>query len=501
LNSITAITLLAALAIPVSLAADDEGDHHHKHHHYKLIDVGTLGGLQSTVVAGRPLNNHGTVVGCADTSTSDPNYPNFNPFLPPFVADPFIFHTFEFEKGRVIDVGSLPGVNSSCESFLTDGGLIVGGSENGLIDPLTGWPAMEAVAWQDGQVTNIGTFGGNESFAIWANKRGQVVGAAANTVADPYSVFFGWGTQTRAFLWENGSKQDLGTLGGPDAFAITIDDRGHVFGVSYTSYTPNPLTGIPPYDGFLWKKEKGMMDIPNGFGGTQINPYFANNRDQMVGNASFADEATYHPFLWSDGKFIDLGTFGGTQGEGAWINDGAVTGQAATPDGAVHAFLWSKGVLTDLGTVDGDTCSGGLSINSANQIVGVSFACDHSVAHAFLFEEGQIVDLNTLVPPGSDLQLVLPNDINDKGEIAGFGSSSNSESHAFLLIPCDENHQDIEDCDFSEVEESASAIRVGSQNPTTPNPPFSGPANPMMRSLGRRSMPWYRNLGVQMQPK
>lgn len=40
----TAITLLVALAIPISLAADDEGDNHHKHHHYKLIDMGTFGG-------------------------------------------------------------------------------------------------------------------------------------------------------------------------------------------------------------------------------------------------------------------------------------------------------------------------------------------------------------------------------------------------------------------------------------------------------------------------
>jgi uncharacterized membrane protein len=167
-------------------------------------------------------------------------------------ADPFLFHTFKFEGGSVTDMGALPGANSSCEGFLTDGGLIVGGSENGLIDPLTGWPAMEAVAWQNGQVTNLGTFGGNESYAIGANNRGQMVGAAANTVPDPYSVFFGWGTQTRAFLWtQSQGLQDLGTLGGPDAFAININDRGQIFGISYTSDVPNPLTGIPPFDGFL----------------------------------------------------------------------------------------------------------------------------------------------------------------------------------------------------------------------------------------------------------
>jgi hypothetical protein len=50
----------------------------HKHHHYQLIDLGTLGGAQSTVNGGQALNDHGTVVGCADTSTPDSNYPNFN---------------------------------------------------------------------------------------------------------------------------------------------------------------------------------------------------------------------------------------------------------------------------------------------------------------------------------------------------------------------------------------------------------------------------------------
>jgi probable HAF family extracellular repeat protein len=203
-----------------------------------------------------------------------------------------------------------------------------------------------------------------------------------------------------------------------------------------------------------------MTDIPNGFGGTQVNPFWVNNRDQLVGNATFADEQTSHPFLWSEGKFIDLGTFGGTFGEADWINDaGAVTGQASPPPGQsmVHGFLWKKGVLTDLGTVDGDNCSGGFSINSANQIVGVSFACDGSVAHAFLWEDGQIVDLNTLISPGSDLQLVWAFDINDRGEIAGFGALANGNAHAFLLIPCDQSHPGIEGCDYSMVGASAAA--------------------------------------------
>jgi len=444
------------------LAGQDMQAHthdHHKHHHYQLIDLGTLGGAQSTVNGGQALNDHGTVVGCADTSTPDSNYPNFNPYLSLFGADPFIFHTFEFQDGRVTDMGALPGANSSCESFLTDRGLIVGGSENGLIDPLTGWPAMEAVAWQNGRVTNLGTFGGNESFAIGANNRGQMVGAAANTVPDPYSVFFRWGTQTRAFLWtQSQGLQDLGTLGGPDALAIYINDRGQIFGASYTSDVPNSLTGIPPFDGFLYEKGK-MTDIPNGFGGTQVDPFGANNRGQLIGAASFADEATFHPFLWSKGKFIDLGTFGGTIGEADWINDaGAVTGQAWTSgNAALRGFFWKNGILTDIGTVEGDGCSGGLSINSTNQIVGFSATCDGSVFHAFLWEDGKIVDLNSLISRGADLHLLQATNINDRGEIAGFGVLPDGDGHAFLLVPCDDKHPDVDGCDYSMMEASATA--------------------------------------------
>jgi probable HAF family extracellular repeat protein len=453
-------TLLAILNLPLRLAAQEPSRHHR---HYQVIDLGTLGGAQSRVAGagGGALNDQGTVVGCADTSTSDPNYPNFNPFLSPFGEDPFIFHTFEFKDGRVTDMGALPGANSSCESFLTDRGLIVGASENGLIDPLTGLPEMEAVAWQNGQVTHLGTFGGNGSFAIGANNRGQVVGAAANTAPDPYSVFFGWGTQTRALLWtESQGLQDLGTLGGPDALAININDHGQIFGASYTSDVANPLTGIPTLDGFLYEKGK-MTDIPNGFGGTVVSPLGVNNRGELIGNASFPDEATSHPFLWSKGKWIDLGTFGGTFGDANWINDaGAITGHAANPDDSVHGFFWKKGVLTDIGTVDGDDCSVGFSINSANQIVGVSFACDSSVSHAFLWENGKIVDLNSLISQGSDMQLLAADSINNRGEIAGLGVLPNGDGHAFLLIPCDDKHPGVEGCDYRMMEASTTASVV-----------------------------------------
>jgi hypothetical protein len=72
---ITAMTVCEMLTSAVPLAGQDKQAH--KHHHYQLIDVGTLGGAQSIEKA---LNDQGTLVGCADTSTPDPNYPNLNHF-------------------------------------------------------------------------------------------------------------------------------------------------------------------------------------------------------------------------------------------------------------------------------------------------------------------------------------------------------------------------------------------------------------------------------------
>jgi hypothetical protein len=68
LTCITAMTLFA-LAIPVRLAA--------QHTHYKLIDLGTLGGINSYQVSpGQTVNNRGEVIAFADTDVPDPFAPN-----------------------------------------------------------------------------------------------------------------------------------------------------------------------------------------------------------------------------------------------------------------------------------------------------------------------------------------------------------------------------------------------------------------------------------------
>ena len=110
--------------------------------------------------------------------------------------------------------------------------------------------------------------------------------------------------------------------------------------------------------------------------------------------------------------------------------------------------------MTDLGTIAGTDISNVAAINSRSQVVGESFTSDSSVHDAFLWEQGSLADLNSLVSPPSAVHLIEGVDINDRGEIAGVGFLPSGEMHAFLLIPCDENHPDIEGCDYSPVEAS-----------------------------------------------
>jgi probable HAF family extracellular repeat protein len=336
-----------------------------------------------------------------------------------------------------------------------------------VIDPLVGVEEIRAVLWEDGKINDLGTLGGNHSIAIGLNNRGDVIGFSVNTTPDPFSLLYGGftnGTQTRGFLWRKGYMQDLGTLGGPDTQAFGLNERGQAIGISYINSTPNPVTGLPPADPFLWDEDRGMIDLGT-LGGAWGGAGALNNRGQVIGNSSLAtdpgaclgigDTANCHPFFWDDGTLIDLNTdtIGGSPTTAQAINDaGEVVGNAAFANGAARgdAYLWKDGVITNLGTLPGDCYSEAFAINSWGQAVGQSSSCDTGITRSVLWEDGTVFDLNTLIPHGSDLQLDNTFAISNRGEIAGFGLPSGCSldtqcGHAFLLIPCDTHHSDDEE--------------------------------------------------------
>jgi probable HAF family extracellular repeat protein len=477
---------LIALVMPIALTAQEDQNCKEEHQQYKLIDLGTFGGPASYFPNGLDgiLNKRGTAAGWADTPTPDPNTPNcFNP-------DCFVSHAFQWHDGVLTDLGALPGVNSSGASWINERELVVGSSQNGVIDPLTGIPENDAVLWKDDQIIDLGTLGGNFSAAFAINNRSQVVGAALNAIPDPFSFL---DTQIRAFLWQNGAMQDLGTLGGPEAWALFVNERSQIAGWALTNSTTNPITNFPTQDPFLWENGK-MLDLGT-LGGTLGFPNALNNRGEVVGQSNLAGDLTFHPFLWTKSVGMqDLGTLGGDTGTTNWISDaGEVVGKADLPTSVPQrhdAVLWKKGAMTDLGTLPGDSCSNAYYVNSRGQVVGTSedqeFCSIFVGQHAFLWEHGgPMIDLNTLVPPGSGLQLTYAVAINDRGEIAGFGvppgvppENYDTQGHAYILIPCDANHAETEGCGDAAVGTTAATQRTPA--PVTPSPSGRTHANPAL---------------------
>ena len=133
----------------------------------------------------------------------------------------------------------------------------------------------------------------------------------------------------------------------------------------------------------------------------------------------------------------DLGTLGGTDSSAYGINaSGQIVGYAGTDSFAAttHPFLYANGVMTDLGAL-GDNChTRATGINASGQIVGYFIKECHvmSATGAFLYSDGKMVDLNSLLPANSGWTQLAANAINDYSQMVGYGTID-GQTHAFLM--------------------------------------------------------------------
>ena len=421
---------------------------------YRLIDLGPLGGDNAfTVLPGVTLNNRGQNIAQGSTGVPDP-FPDAE-----FTDDATIWHgMLATANGIVRDLGALPGTNQSLSVWISDTGLIVGISENGLIDNTVDFPQLRPVLWDSARnLHDLGTFGGNTGFAAAVNNNGVVVGYATNNIPenpDAASFMNGFlpaGQQVRAFVWNGGALRDLGTLGGLDAAAQAINQHGVVAGLSFTSTEINDTTGLPTVHPFVWTN--GIMQDVGSLGGTMSTPgSFAsgpfgkllNERGDIAGTSTLPGDDTWHAFVWRNNQMIDLGATGVRNSEAFFMSDkGEVLGRAEvslTPF-VRHAFLWENGRMTDLGAPAPCTRSSALGINSLGQIVGDTGACtddpnDPGYFSAFYQEKGKTaVDIHRLITPPSPIHLEDAGCINDLGEISGGGFDADGRMHAVLLVP------------------------------------------------------------------
>jgi probable HAF family extracellular repeat protein len=397
---------------------------------YTLYDVGTLGGNYSgfydfDFTGGEftpsALNRSGQLAGFSLYASGNAG-------------------SFVWSDGNLVSLPTLPNGNNggggSNALGINDSGLVIGISNDGQVSPYNGQLYNHAVTWTHGKIHRLPDLGGSDSGANFVNNRNLVVGYAYNSTPDPYSYY---GTQLHATTWHNGRIKDLGTLGGTDSQAWTANVSGQVIGIAFLNTLPEPPFNQPQDDAFLWSN--GEMTDLGTLGGAFSTPSGINRSGQVTVISFDSTNQFVQSFLWTNGSKTPLTSLGGDFVEATTLNDsGTIVG--ANTDAADANFLaaaWNpSGTGKLLGTVGTDTGSIALGINNRGMVVGGSGSITLSgseYAHAFVWQKGTMSDLNTLIPAGSPLTLNVAYTINRAGAIAGLGTDSAGDTHAFILVP------------------------------------------------------------------
>jgi probable HAF family extracellular repeat protein len=316
-------------------------------------------------------------------------------------------------------------------------------------------------------VTDLGTaYGDNSSEGYAINNQGQVAAVSRN---------IGW-NRSRAALYSDGLMLDTGTLvmpsiPGASSFGYGINSAGQVAGWS------NILSAAG-------QRAFVATETVSGFSKTNLGPmgdanwaYGINASGDVVGQYYSNSDSILHPFVYRGGSYHAVGTI--FSGSAQAINDaGLITGQYAG-----KAFIDDHGNLNNLGALTGGTTSIGYGINASGKVAGTSNIGSDTVNHAFLYDgttmldlgtalgrnaegrsinssdvvvgnltspansldslgfvylNGSVQDLNTLIDPASGWNITHAYGINDNGWITGYGTNNLGQIHAFILTPVPE---------------------------------------------------------------
>ena len=321
---------------------------------YTVTDLGTLGGAQSKAFG---IDNCGRVVGDSWPAGSTSNHPFFwnGQFkdIEPLGGTASALngsglvvgnnstaagdvHAFLWSSVTLVktDIGTLPGGSFAAAFDINDAGQVVGQSETApLVDRAFVWDSAAGIRAvpASGGLTPIAGYG--------INNAGRIVGVAA-TASGPLHAYASGGGG-------GGPLTDLGTFGGRDSFAFEINEAGQVAG--YSDLPSNSAS--VPFHAFVWHDDNNdglsepgeMKDLGTLPGGSGSIAYDINATGQVVGYSEVTGGAS-HAFVY-DTAMHDLNamidqSLGWTLQEARSINDrGQIVGFGLNPSGQTHAFL------------------------------------------------------------------------------------------------------------------------------------------------------------------
>lgn len=235
----------------------------------------------------------------------------------------------------------------------------------------------ESVGSLGGYITKIGSL----------NNLGEAVGVSTTASG-----------QYHSFLYSDGRMQDLTARYGIQAVR-DINDRGEI-----AAQTADLRAAV---------LRDGVVD---DFGPPISEPGDMNGRGELLVEY-VADGVGYRTGVYRDGTLTDLPLVDGRPAFGQAINDaGWVTGYFTDAEGRNHAFVWDTQTYTNLTPFAAN--SFGYDINNLGQVVGVS---DN---RAFLYADGELIDLNTRIDRDANLLLISADEINDRAQILSHSCDS-----------------------------------------------------------------------------
>lgn len=267
-----------------------------------------------------------------------------------------------------IELPNLPGGTTSEGADVNDAGRIVGWA-------MAAGGSPHAVAWQDGEITDLGTVGTDTaSYATAISGNGLIVGVSGASPLEPSET-------GHAVLWQDGDIIDLGLLpGGSYSAATDVNDAGQVVGCGQM----DERAGLSKVRrGFLW--EDGEMTIlpplepESDLVSTASCAMSINDRGEIVGNSVVHNlqtgEQTVRAVTWQDGVPIDLGTVAGDPHSLAVAisENGRIVGSSGTffggPD-VRYAAVWTGGRARSLARPGGALFSVATDVSNRSVAVG-----------------------------------------------------------------------------------------------------------------------------------
>jgi uncharacterized membrane protein len=238
--------------------------------------------------------------------------------------------------------------------------------------------------------------------AVGVNAQGIVVGNSVGTV-------------NRAVRWQHGKPKLLAKPAGTrSSLAAAINDQGQIAGYVIKKnwerwailWTGSQAKKLRPLAGANWSQAWGI-----------------NNRSQVVGNSGTG--GAFHAVIWEGKQVTDLGLLPGyTKSLATDLNEiGQIVGTAEDLEEGEKAVLWQNGGVVSLPDFGG-SFNRARAINESGLIVG------KASGKAVLWRDGQVIDLNTLLPPNSGWEMTDAHGINDQGWIVGQGMVG-AEDRAF----------------------------------------------------------------------